>query len=111
MRDIDYYLYTFLLFTRFLRSSIVNIVSEKKVAYTSCCIVFEMNSCEFARTTIDPHSTLILFVRSEEQEQEMLSTSFNVTAVKINHQQKKKKMMIVNNIINSIKKRDDVNEE
>jgi len=52
---------------------------EQKVAYTRCCIVFEMNFCEFARTTSDPHSTTILFVRSEEQEQEMLSRSFNVT--------------------------------
>ena len=64
---------TFLLFTRFLRSSIVNIVREKKVAYISCCIAFEMNSCEYARTTIsDEHSTTPLFVKSEEQEQEML---------------------------------------
>ena len=55
---------------------------EKKVAYPSCCIGFEMNSCEFARTTIDVHSTTSLFVRSEEHEQEMLSTSFDVTVVK-----------------------------
>ena len=33
-------------------------------AYTSCCIVFEMNSCEFARTTTDVHSTTNLFVIS-----------------------------------------------
>jgi hypothetical protein len=79
-------------------------VSEKKVAYQSCCIAFEMNSCEFARTTIDVHSTTPLFVTSEEQEQEMLSTSFNVTVVEDTTSRNKKRMMIINNNRNSINK-------
>ena len=48
---------------------VLDIVREKKVTYITCCIVFKMNSCEFARTTIIVHSTAILFVISKEQEQ------------------------------------------
>ena len=96
-------IYVFALYEISTLTYIVNIVREKKVAYPSCCIGFEMNSCEFARTTIDVHSTTMLFVKSEEHEQEMLSTSFNVTVVK-DTTSRKKRMMIINNI-NSIKKR------
>ena len=91
IRDI-LFVYVFAFYEISTLKYIVNIVSEKKVTYLSCCIGFEMNSCEFARTTIDEHSTTSLFVRSEEQEQEMLSTSFNVTVV----QSRKKKKMIIN---------------
>ena len=43
-----------------------NIGRQMKVAYISCCIVFKMNSCEFARSTFidDRHSTTRLFVRN-----------------------------------------------
>ena len=65
-----------------------------------------MNSCEFARTTTsDGHSTTRLFVRSEEHEQEMLSTSFDITVVKDTTSREKKRMMITNNI-NTVSKRE-----
>ena len=60
---------------------------KKEVAYISCFIVFENNSCKFASTTQDEHSTTPLFVIREEQEQ-MLSASFNFTVVKTPPQQK-----------------------
>ena len=41
-----------------------DIEREKKISYHSCCIVFEMNSYEFTRTTINEHSTTILLVIS-----------------------------------------------
>ena len=109
MREI-LFVYVFAFYEISTLKYIVNIASEKKVAYLSCCILFEMNSCEFARTTIrDEHSTTILFVRSEEQEQEMLSTSFNVTVVK-DTTSRKKRMMVINNR-NSINKRKSTQEE
>ena len=65
MRDI-LFVYFFAFYEISTLKYIVSIVREKKgFAYISCCIVFEMNSCEFARTTTwDVHSTTILFVRS-----------------------------------------------
>ena len=73
-----------LLFTRFL---LVKAVREKRLPYTCCFIVFENNSCKFASTTPYEHSTTPLFVIREEQEQ-MLSASFNFTVVKTPPQQK-----------------------
>ena len=76
-------IYVFALYEISTLTYIVNIVREQKVAYPSCCIGFEMNSCEFARTTIDAHSTTRLFcnITRTRTRQEILSTPFNVTVV------------------------------
>ena len=56
-----YYLYTFCFLPDYAEKKYTKYCIEKKVAYNSCYIAFEMNSCEFARTyTTDVHSTTIL---------------------------------------------------
>ena len=72
-RDDDmrtYYLYTFCFLPDYAEKKYTKQCREKKVAYISRCIAFEMNSCEFARTTIDEHSTTRLCVVFNENKNE-----------------------------------------
>ena len=48
-------------FSRYIYQKILR-ERENKITYIFCKIVFEINSCEFSRTTINAHRTTLLFV-------------------------------------------------